>query len=179
MVARRSCRRKKGREHEIGYRKPASLSHFRLRFAQDGKVKRLSKIPHGIEFPSSQEFLAAVDRFLELEMKKAGLGKDAVADVAISVTELVNNAILHGNRQDGKKTVTLELFHSPSEITIYVEDEGEGFDPEAVANPLEGENLLKEVGRGIFIARSLVDHLEFERGKRGGTRVKIVKKKSV
>lgn len=139
-------------------------------------VKGLSKIPHGVAFPSSQKFLAAVDRFVERELKKAGFAKEVIADVAISVSEFVNNAILHGNRQDESKKVTLELFQTPAEIIICVEDEGEGFDPNQVANPLEGENLLKEVGRGIFIAKTLVDAVEFERGKKGGTRVKLTKK---
>ena len=139
-------------------------------------VKRLSKIQNGVAFPSSQDYLSAVDRYLELELKKSGLAKETIADVAISVTEFVNNAILHGNRKDESKQVTLEIFRAPAEITIYVEDEGDGFDPEKVANPLEGENLLKEVGRGIFIAKMLVDGVEFERGKKGGTRVKLVKK---
>ncbi len=139
-------------------------------------VKRLTKIPHGVAFPSSQEFLSEVDRFVERELVKAGFSKELVADVAISVSEFVNNAILHGNRQDMAKMVTLELFFRPGEVTICVEDEGEGFDPSRVANPLEGENLLKEVGRGIFIAKTLVDAVEFERGKKGGTRVKLTKK---
>ncbi len=139
-------------------------------------VKRLTKIPHGVAFPSSQEFLSEVDRFVERELVKAGFSKELVADVAISVSEFVNNAILHGNRQDMTKMVTLELFFRPGEVTICVEDEGEGFDPNRVANPLEGENLLKEVGRGIFIAKTLVDAVEFERGKKGGTRVKLTKK---
>ena len=139
-------------------------------------VKRLSKIPHGVAFPSSQEFLSAVDCYLERELRKAGFAKDVIADVAISVSEFVNNAILHGNRKDESKMVTLELFRTPAEVVIYVEDEGEGFDQNQIANPLEEENLLKEVGRGIFIAKMLVDAVEFERGKKGGTRVKLTKK---
>lgn len=139
-------------------------------------VKRLSKIPNGVSFPSSQNLLSAVDRYLEQELRKVGISADAIADLAISVSELVNNAILHGNRQDESKRVTLELFPAPGEITIYIEDEGEGFDPEKVANPLEEQNILKEVGRGIFIIRSLVDAVEFGRGRSGGMRVKLVKK---
>jgi serine/threonine-protein kinase RsbW len=142
-------------------------------------VKRLSKIPHGVSFPSTQKLLSAVDRFLERELRKAGVSADAIADLAISVSELVNNAILHGNRQDESKKVTLELHPTPGEVTVYIEDEGEGFDPEKVANPLEEQNILKEVGRGIFIIRSLVDSVEFGRGRSGGMRVKLVKKFTV
>jgi serine/threonine-protein kinase RsbW len=142
-------------------------------------VKRLSKIPNGIAFPSTQTLLSAVDRFLERELKKAGVNQDVIADLAISVSELVNNAILHGNRRDESKKVILQLFFEAGEVTICVEDEGKGFDPEKVANPLEGENLMREVGRGIFIVRSLVDSVEFLRGQNGGVRVKLVKKFAV
>lgn len=142
-------------------------------------VKRLSKIPNGIAFPSTQELLSAVDRFLERELRKAGVGPDAIADLAISVSELVNNAILHGNRRDESKKVTLELYTVLGEVTIWVEDEGEGFDPGRIPSPLETDNILKEVGRGIFIIRSLVDSVEFGRGKNGGMRVKLVKKFAV
>ena len=139
-------------------------------------VKKLFKIPNGISFPSNRQVLAVVDRYLERELKKTGLRQEAITDVAISVIELVTNAIKHGNREDDSKRVTLELRRSPKELTIYIEDEGNGFEPEKIPNPTEPEHLLKNVGRGIFVARSLVDSLEFSRGPKGGTRVKVVKK---
>ncbi len=142
-------------------------------------VKRLSRISNGIAFPSTQKLLSAVDRYLERELKKAGVSQDTIADLAISVSELVNNAILHGNQRDESKKVILQLFFETGAVTICVEDEGKGFDPEQVANPLEGENLMREVGRGIFIVRSLVDSVEFLRGQNGGVRVKLVKKFAV
>ncbi len=96
--------------------------------------------------------------------------------LAIAVTEIVGNAIVHGNKQDRSKNVTIEFEYQDDEIVITVHDEGEGFNEKKIANPLEPENLLKESGRGIFIVRALMDEVEFFSSPRG-TRVRIVKRK--
>jgi serine/threonine-protein kinase RsbW len=53
-----------------------------------------------------------------------------------------------------------------------INDEGRGFDPKEVANPLRNENLLRESGRGIFLMRTLMDRVEFE-SIRGGYEVRL------
>ncbi len=57
-----------------------------------------------------------------------------------------------------------------------IADEGEGFNPDVIPSPIAEENLLKEIGRGIFIVRSLMDNVEFDFPPEGGTRVTITKK---
>ena len=128
-----------------------------------------------IIIPSSQIYLAKVDDFVEKKLKKFGLNKDQLADVAISVTEVVNNAIVHGNKNVPRKKVTLRLITDKSSIVIEVEDEGEGFDLDSLPCPITEENLLKEVGRGIFILRSLMDKVDFVFKKEGGTVVRLTK----
>src|SRR5512140_990522 len=87
----------------------------------------------------------------------AGLDEDAVCWVSVAVREGVINAIKHGNRENAEKTVTVEFRFTPTELTVRVVDQGEGFVPEEVANPLAPENLLKSSGRGIFFMRSFMD----------------------
>jgi serine/threonine-protein kinase RsbW len=128
-----------------------------------------------IIIPSSLIYLAKVDDFVEKKLKKLGLDKDQLADIAISVTEVVNNAIVHGNKNNPQKKVTLRLITDESSIKIEVEDEGKGFDLDALPCPITEENLLKEVGRGIFILRSLMDKVDFVFKKEGGTVVRLVK----
>jgi len=128
-----------------------------------------------IIIPSSLIYLAKVDDFVEKKLKKLGLNKDQLADVAISVTEVANNAIVHGNKNDPDKKVTLQLITDKSSIVIEVEDEGEGFDLDSLPCPITEENLLKEVGRGIFILRSLMDKVDFVFKKEGGTVVRLTK----
>jgi serine/threonine-protein kinase RsbW len=129
-----------------------------------------------ITIPSSPDFIAAVDEFLESWLRERNVPDDTVADLAIAITELVNNAIKHGNKKDSSKKVTVQLKLANSEAEATITDQGPGFDPDSVPDPVAEENLLKEIGRGIFIVRSLMDSLEFAFPKEGGTRVKITKK---
>ena len=90
--------------------------------------------------------------------------------VSVAVRESVVNAIKHGNQNDESKRVVVEFTpvpaHDPDELVIRVEDEGEGFDPEEIADPLAPENILKSSGRGIFLIRSFMDDVELQRGAR-------------
>jgi len=95
--------------------------------------------------------------------------------LAISVTEIVGNAIVHGNKQDKNKKVTIDFEYKNDTIIVSIQDEGKGFSEGEIANPLEPENLLKESGRGIFIVRALMDQVDFI-GTKTGTRVRLVKK---
>lgn len=109
-----------------------------------------------------------------------GLEEDAVHWVGVAVRESVINAIKHGNGEDSSKTVTIEFAldapDKPSELVVRVMDQGKGFEPEAVANPLAPENLLKSSGRGIFFMRSFMDDVELSRKPGGGMEVRMVKK---
>jgi serine/threonine-protein kinase RsbW len=110
----------------------------------------------------------------------AGLDEDAIHWIGVAVRESVINAIKHGNREDYQKLVTVEFtlapVAGPEELVVRVIDEGEGFDPEEVADPLAPENILKSSGRGIFFMRSFMDDVSLRRGAEGGMEVRMVKK---
>ena len=129
-----------------------------------------------LAFPSIPERITEVDEFIESILRRAGIPEETVVDIAIAVTEVVNNAIDHGNAGDPEKTVRLEVIIEAGEITIEVSDEGGGFNPEGLADPLAQENLLREIGRGIFIVRHLMDTVDIDSVPGRGTTVRIVKK---
>jgi len=110
----------------------------------------------------------------------AGLDEDAVHWIGVAVRESVINAIKHGNREEYRKLVTVEFSFTPpaepSELIVRVLDEGEGFDPQEVADPLAPENILKSSGRGIFFMRSFMDDVTLRRAAEGGMEVRMVKK---
>ena len=116
------------------------------------------------------------DRMAQL----AGLDEDAIHWIGVAVRESVINAIKHGNREDHHKLVTVEFTFAPSveprELVVRVVDQGEGFDPEEVADPLAPENILKSSGRGIFFMRSFMDDVTLKRASEGGMEVRMVKK---
>ncbi len=129
-----------------------------------------------ITIPSNQEFLTDVDMFIEGILRGYGADESIIADIAISVSELVNNAINHGNARNDHKNVVVEINRNTSVVTISVLDEGAGFNPDTLADPLAEENLLKEVGRGIFIVKSLMDTVDIKPSPHG---TKIVMTKSI
>ena len=110
----------------------------------------------------------------------AGFDEDAVHWVGVSVRECVVNAIKHGNQEDPTKRIVVEFGFTPrsdpTEMFIRVLDQGEGFDPVEVADPLAPENILKSSGRGIFFMRNFMDGVDMRRAPQGGMEVHLVKK---
>ena len=108
------------------------------------------------------------------------LDEDSSHWVGVAVRESVINAIKHGNQEDETKRVFVEFqfepILEPTQLVVRVVDQGPGFEPEEVADPLAPENILKSSGRGIFFMRSFMDDLTLQRAAEGGTEVRMVKK---
>jgi serine/threonine-protein kinase RsbW len=104
-----------------------------------------------------------VEEFLEGINDRLRLGENRYNKLLVATTEAVNNGIIHGNKRDPKKKVTLTFEVNNAALTVHVRDEGAGVDPTALPNPLAEENLLRENGRGVFLMRTLMDSVEFER----------------
>jgi len=122
-----------------------------------------------ITIPSEEKYLAAVDDFVEEFLRKHGTDESVIADIAISVSELVINAISHAGKSSPDKMIVVEVTKTDGEVKISVSDQGPGFNPDEIADPLADENLLKETGRGIFIVRSLMDTVDIKTSEHGTT----------
>jgi serine/threonine-protein kinase RsbW len=133
-----------------------------------------------IEFGSAFDMLDFVQVVSDHIGRMAGLDEDSLHWVSVAVRECVVNAIKHGNQNDESKRVVVEFSpvpaDDPEELVIRVEDEGEGFDPEEIADPLAPENILKSSGRGIFLIRSFMDDVQLQRGRTRGMEIRMVKK---
>ena len=133
-----------------------------------------------LQIPSNFELLDVIQVASDRLAVLAGLDEDAVHWIGVAVRESVINAIKHGNRGDYGKLVTIEFTlapaAAPTEFVVRVVDEGEGFEPGAVADPLAPENILKSSGRGIFFMRSFMDDVVLRRASEGGMEVRMVKK---
>jgi serine/threonine-protein kinase RsbW len=140
----------------------------------DKNMKKPVIIENTIKVPSSEDYLTDIDSFLEGILRGYGLEETVIADIAICVTELAINGIIHGNKADIDKNVTIEIKRHESSVEIIITDQGEGFDPEDIENPVDDKNLLKEVGRGFFIVKSLMDKVVTDKLETG-TRVSITK----
>jgi serine/threonine-protein kinase RsbW len=136
--------------------------------------------PVRIEFGSAFDMLDFVQVVSDYMGRLTGLDDDQLHWVGVAVRESVVNAIKHGNRNDETKRVVVEFTpvpaDDPEELVIRIEDEGEGFDPEEIADPLAPENILKSSGRGIFLIRNFMDDVQIQRGRVRGMQVRMVKK---
>jgi serine/threonine-protein kinase RsbW len=135
-----------------------------------------------LQIPSNFELLDVIQVASDRLAVLAGLDEDTIHWIGVAVRESVINAIKHGNREDQDKLVTIEFSISPpaapTEFIVRVVDEGEGFEPQEVADPLAPENILKSSGRGIFFMRSFMDDVVLRRASEGGMEVRMVKKLS-
>jgi len=143
-------------------------------FMRSGQTVRL-------DFDSTFEMLDLVQVVSDHIARLAGLDEEARHWVNVAVRESVINAIKHGNRNDTAKRVHVEFTPlegtaSPQGVSIRVRDEGPGFDPEDVPDPLAPENLLKGSGRGIFLIRSFMDEMVLQRAPEGGMEMRMVKR---
>ncbi len=128
-----------------------------------------------LEIPSDPRQIRLVERKLEHFCQQYGFTSNDIENCAIAVTEMVNNAIRHGNKGDVNKKVTTRFELTRNEMKITVMDEGGGFDPEKIGDPLHPKNLYKENGRGIFIVKTLMDDVTFDVTSKG-TKVTMRKK---
>ncbi|MEX2512553.1 MAG: ATP-binding protein [Cyclobacteriaceae bacterium] len=115
-----------------------------------------------ITIPSLIENITIIESFIDNVKEKFNINDDIYGNIMISVTECVSNAIIHGNLQNGKKRVKLELRFLDNQIKFIIEDQGEGYDYHHLNDPTSPENLEKSGGRGVFIMRHLCDEIDFE-----------------
>ncbi|RKY83566.1 ATP-binding protein [candidate division KSB1 bacterium] len=140
-------------------------------------MKAKSKV-YKISIPSNISKIIEVEQFSEKIADLANFSEEDKDNLAIAVTEAVNNAIIHGNRYNESKKVFVTFYIIDRGVKVSVKDEGGGFDPDKIDNPLLPENLLKEHGRGIFILKSLMDEIEFKFSNTG-TEILMTKYKTV
>ena len=133
-----------------------------------------------LEFNSVFEMVDFVQIVSDHMGRSVGLDEDSLHWVGVAIRESVINAIKHGNRHDAAKHVFVEFETTTTdlvpELSIRVRDQGEGFEPEEVANPLAPENLLKSSGRGIFLIRNFMDDVQLQRLPEGGMEIRMVKR---
>lgn len=107
-----------------------------------------------------------VDRLLRL-LEGAHCVPGDARDVQLALREALNNAVLHGNRQDPNKKVHVRCRCWPAHgLTLIVKDEGQGFDPGQVPNPTDARHVFSEIGRGIYLIKLYMDEVHFEQGGR-------------
>lgn len=114
-----------------------------------------------LKLSSDPRNVAAIELFVDRLVQRYKISPDKYGNILISLTEAVNNAIIHGNRKDQSKTVRIHLQKQGDRIAIRVSDEGRGFDYRNLPDPTSPENLMKCGGRGVFLMQQLADGIRF------------------
>jgi serine/threonine-protein kinase RsbW len=131
---------------------------------------------YNLVIASRFENIELVQVVLDDALRQAAANDDQRHWIGLALREALANAIKHGNRLDPSRQVEVSATVSPEEVRIRVADQGQGFDPEAVRDPLAPENRFRADGRGIFYMRRLMDSVEFVGESGGGTVVELVKR---
>jgi serine/threonine-protein kinase RsbW len=119
-----------------------------------------------LELPNDlRKIEGSVEELME-QAQEVGFDADRLRlNFRVCVTEALANAMLYGNCRDPRKCVRVEAHLSPEQVSVEVTDEGRGFNPASVLDPTLPANRLRAGGRGLFLIRKLMDHVEFnERG---------------
>lgn len=135
---------------------------------------------HAVEqvLESTLESVDSAEQTVIGEAEALGLDEDDLHRVGIAIRECMVNAVVHGNRYNARKKVHLKVVRTAESLTVVVGDEGDGFDPNAVPDPLAGENLLRGSGRGVMLMQAFMDEFQISKREPQGTEVKMVKYKA-
>jgi len=132
-----------------------------------------------LEFGSAFDMVDFVQVVSDYVGRLTGLDEDQLYEVSVAVREGVVNAIKHGNQHDVTKRVVVEFAVEPSDhMTVWVKDQGPGFDPEDIPDPLAPENIMKGSGRGILFMRNYMDDVTLSRHPEGGMQIWMKKRRA-
>ena len=135
---------------------------------------------HRKEFhiPSDLSLIQSTTNDVLSFLKPLDLAEGVVFDIRLCLEEALINAMKYGNRLDPKVPVELVIEYSKDEVRLLIEDKGEGFDPKALLNCTEGDNLLRQSGRGVYLIHQLMDRVKYNSRGNRLLMVKFVRKEN-
>jgi serine/threonine-protein kinase RsbW len=145
----------------------ATVLDYKIRFVD--REEAVQGLHEKIEFelPSAMSLMHIVLDYLLKRVAKLRVIDPESSNLFVALDEAFVNAVKHGNKYDSNKVVRIECEISQKEARFTVEDEGEGFDVNAIPDPLDPENLFKTSGRGVLFIYNIMDEVAYnERGNR-------------
>ena len=128
-----------------------------------------------LNLESTLDSVEAAELIVQRMAQLNGFDEDQVHQIGMGVRETVANAVKHGNCFESNKTVSFDASIDQTAFRVTIIDQGCGFDPDRVPDPLKEENLLTASGRGLLLMRAFFDVVEVGSGEGSGTRVSLVK----
>ena len=129
------------------------------------------KMKKSIVIESKIENISKIEKIIDDVSEEAKINSEVYGKMLIATVEAVNNSIVHGNKEDDSKKVKVEFSIEKDFISIFIEDEGPGFNFYNVPDPTTPENIENIHGRGVYLMKHLADDVIFHDK---GNRVEIV-----
>jgi|SRR4051794_19803395 len=126
------------------------------------------------EFDSTLESVDSAETMVLDIAQQSGFLEEDLHKIGMAVREAMVNAVVHGNRYNLKKKVHFNVSQAAENLAVTITDEGEGFEPTELPDPLSEENLLRQSGRGLLLIKAFVDEFEMRRASPLGTEVRLV-----
>jgi serine/threonine-protein kinase RsbW len=124
------------------------------------------------KIPSDIEQIAPVIDDLEFKWRQREIDEKTIFALHLALEETMTNAVVHGNKSNPGLIVTIDCYDLDRAIELIVSDQGQGFNPDEIANPTLENNIAKPRGRGLFIIKNFMDSVEFSAN---GSSIKIRK----
>lgn len=116
-----------------------------------------------IEIPSEIKYIREVSSKILDSLISYKVDEDKLFDIRLCAEEALRNAIVHGNRMSKQLHVRVDYRVDKGIISIEVEDEGAGYDPNSILDPTLNENITRESGRGVCLIKKLMDKVDFNK----------------
>ena len=116
----------------------------------------LNSLPDGsVEsvIPSNLDRAREIQELIEKQLQTHQFEEKEIFGIRLALEEAIVNAMKHGNRMDAAKNVRVQFRVSPERFEIGITDEGPGYDPDSLPDPLSEENLERPCGRGLFLMK--------------------------
>lgn len=142
-----------------------TILNYKIRFVDTEDFLRGLHEKIEFELPSSISPMQSILDYLMKRVEKVGVVRPAKSNLYVALDEAFVNAVKHGNKFNADKLVRISAEISNQEARFTIEDEGEGFDVNAIPDPLDPENLFKSSGRGVLFIYNIMDEVKYnERG---------------
>jgi len=124
-------------------------------------LTQVLKMEKSIFIESRIENISKIEKLIDEISEEVGINSEVYGKMLIATVEAVNNSIIHGNQEDDTKKVIVQMVVSEETISIFIEDEGPGFNFYNVPDPTTPENIENIHGRGVYLMKHLADDVIF------------------
>ena len=124
---------------------------------------------------STLEAVAHVETLAVEAARRVGFRGVSLDRISLATHETTTNAVVHGNRYRTEKKVFVAISVTQDRFKITIADEGDGFDPKTLPDPLAPQQLIRGSGRGVYLSRAFMDEYHVRSRDAGGTEITLVK----